>query len=513
MSAEMLVVREMCRLVLSTDHSINEISRMFHTSSKRVSLIKERLKKLGLPLSTIEEYGDRKLKNVLYPKLKKRYSRREPSWIEIHERLRQKHQTLAQLWEEYRLINPSDAYSYSQFTVHYANFCKTVDVTMRMTHHPGECVFVDFAGLTISWADNGVERKAHIFVAVSGASNYTFAMACRDQSTESWIDAHNKMFLYFGGTHQVVVPDNLKAAVINPGCFPVLNRTYLELARHYRVSIAPARVRRPQDKSKAEAGVLFVSRWITAPLRRRNFFSLEEINEAVGEMLPALNERKFRRLEGTRLSRFLDIDKPALKPLPAKPFECVTWVHEQRVPPDYHVYIEGHAYSVPYRFVGKMVEACYSLSSVQFFHDHQRIASHCRSFEKNGRTLDDTHMPHAHKAYSERQLNDFLMWSKNIGVYAISAVEAQFEGKPHYSYTAAIACNKLKRLCTLYGAERFESACKRASLLQSLTVKTIRSILTRKVDSLEIPEPLNVESFPIHQNLRGADYYTVRGDM
>jgi transposase len=422
-------------------------------------------------------------------------------------------QTLSQLWEEYRLINPDDAFSYSQFTYHYAKFRKTVDVTMRMTHRPGECVFVDFAGLTIPWKDNDVERKAHIFVAVSGASNCTYSLACRDQSTESWIDAHNKMFAFFGGVHQVVVPDNLKAAVIKPGSFPALNRTYLDMARHYGITIAPARVRRPQDKSKAEAGVLFVSRWITAPLRRRKFFSLEEINEAVGEMLPALNERKFRRLEGTRLSRFLDIDKPALKPLPAKPFECVTWVHEQRVPPDYHVYIEGHAYSVPYRFVGKMVEACYSLSSVQFFHDHQRIASHCRSFEKNGRTLDDTHMPHAHKAYSERQLNDFLMWSKNIGVYAIGAVEAQFEGKPNYSYTAAIACDKLKRLCTLYGAERFESACKRACLLQSLTVKTIRSILTRKVDSLEIPEPLNVESFPIHQNLRGADYYTVRGDM
>jgi transposase len=493
--------------------SINEIARIFSTASRRVSRIKKKLTKLNLTWELIDGYGDQQLKKLLYPKQRNRYVRRVPNWSEIHQQMGHKCQTLSQLWEEYRLINPADAFSYSQFTYHYAKFRKTVDVTMRMTHRPGECVFVDFAGLTIPWKDNDVERKAHIFVAVSGASNCTYSLACRDQSTESWIDAHNKMFAFFGGVHQVVVPDNLKAAVIKPGSFPALNRTYLDMARHYGITIAPARVRRPQDKSKAEAGVLFVSRWITAPLRRRKFFSLEEINEAVGEMLPALNERKFRRLEGTRLSRFLDIDKPALKPLPAKPFECVTWVHEQRVPPDYHVYIEGHAYSVPYRFVGKMVEACYSLSSVQFFHDHQRIASHCRSFEKNGRTLDDTHMPHAHKAYSERQLNDFLMWSKNIGVYAIGAVEAQFEGKPNYSYTAAIACDKLKRLCTLYGAERFESACKRACLLQSLTVKTIRSILTRKVDSLEIPEPLNVESFPIHQNLRGADYYTVRGDM
>lgn len=510
---QLLILREICRLVLTSSHSINEIARMFFVSSRRVSRIRRKLKKLNLTLELVDSYGDQQLKKLLYPKQRNRYVRRIPNWCEIHEKMGHKCQTLAQLWEEYRLINPVDAFSYSQFTYHYAKFRKTVDVTMRMTHQPGECVFVDYAGLTIPWQDGDVEKNAHIFVAVSGASNGTFSLACRDQSTESWIDAHNKMFTFFGGVHQVVVPDNLKAAVIKPGSFPILNRTYLDMARHYGITIAPARVRRPQDKSKAEAGVLFVSRWITAPLRRRKFFSLEEINEAISELLPVLNERKFRRLEGTRWSRFLAIDKPALKPLPAKPFECFTWVHEQRVPSDYHVYIEGHAYSVPYQYAGKMVEACYSLNSVQFFHDHQRIASHRRSFEKNGRTLDDTHMPHAHKAYSERQLGDFLMWSKGIGVYAISAVEAQFAGKPNYSYTAAIACDKLKRLCTLYGAERFESACKRASLLQSLTVKTIRSILTRKVDSLEIPEPLSVDSLPIHQNLRGADYYTIRGDM
>lgn len=507
----MITVREICRQVLTTGRSINEIARTLSTTPKRVSLIKTRLSEMKLNLSEIDDIGDKKLRKLIYPKQRNRYVRRYPNWIEIHELMRQKHQTLVQIWEEYRLINPSDALSYSQFTVHYSNFRKTVDVTMRMVHHAGECVFVDFAGLTIPWDDNGIKRKAYIFVAVSGASNYTFALATRDQTIESWIDAHNRMFLFFGGVHQVVVPDNLKSAVISPGSFPILNRTYLEMARHFGITIAPARVRKPQDKSKAEAGVLFVSRWITAPLRRRNFFSLEEINYAIKELLPALNERKFRRLPGSRLSRFLEIDKPALKPLPLKEFECVTWVHEQKVPSDYHLYIEDHAYSVPYGFVGKSVEACYSLSCVQFFHDHQRIASHKRSFEKNGRTLDASHMPHGHKAYAERQLNDFLMWAKPIGVYAISAVEAQFDGKPEYSYSAAVACDKLKRLCTLHGQPRFEAACKRAYSLQSMTVKTIRSILTRKVDSLEIPESVETENFPIHQNVRGAEYYAPGG--
>lgn len=510
----MLDVRNICWMVMTSDFSINQIARTLSTSPKCVAKIKKRLHKARISWSEIKQMGDVQLNKLIYPPSRKRYIRRDPNWIDVHEKMRQKHQTLIQIWEEYRLINPRDAYSYSQFSVHYSAFKKTVDVTMRMVHRPGECVFVDFAGLTIPWQESAdIERKAHVFVAVSGASNYTFAMACRDQSTESWIDAHNKMFSFFEGVHEVVVPDNLKAAVIKTGVFPSLNRTYLEMARHFGTVIAPARVRKPQDKSKAEAGVLFVSRWITAPLRRRNFFSLEEINFAIQELLPALNERKFRRLPGTRHSRFLEMDKPALKPLPSKLFECMTWIHEQKVPSDYHLYIEGHAYSVPYQYVGKLVEACFSHSSVQLFHDHQRIAIHKRSFEVGGRTLDKTHMTKAHQIYSERNLGDYLMWAKLIGVYAISAVEAQFDGKPEYSYSAAINCDKLKRLCSLHGEARFEAACKRAALLQSLTVKTIRSILTRKIDVLDVPEILDAEHFPTHQNVRGAEYYTTGGSI
>ncbi len=513
MSAQMMRnVRDISWMILTSDFSINQIASTLSTSPKRVAKIKKRLLKAKISWSDIKEMGDVQLKRLVYPTPLKRYVRRDPNWSDVHEKMRQKHQTLIQIWEEYRLIDPSDAYSYSQFSVHYTAFKKTVDVTMRMTHRPGECVFVDFAGLTILWLDGDVERKAHIFVAVSGASNYTFAIACRDQSTESWIDAHNKMFFYFGGVHEVIVPDNLKAAVIRPGPFPTLNRTYLEFARHFNTIIAPARVRRPQDKSKAEAGVLFVSRWITVPLRRRTFFSLEEINEAIQKLLPALNERKFRRLPGTRHSRFLEVDKPALKALPSKPFECMTWVHEQKVPSDYHLCIEGHAYSVPYQYVGKLVEACFSHSSVQFFHDHQRIAIHKRCFEVGGRTLDKTHMTKAHQIYSERHFGDYLMWAKKIGVYAISAVEAQFDGKPEYSYSA-INCDKLKRLCSLHGDARFEAACQRASLLHSLTVKTIKSILTRKVDALNMPETLDAEHLPVHQNVRGAEYYATGGSI
>ncbi len=512
-ASRMVIVREACRLLLSTNMSINEIARVLSISAKRVSRIHKMLRRLKLTHGQVEGMGDSALKLVLYPKRRNHHLKRVPNWSAIYELMRNRHQTLIQLWEEYRLINPADAYSYSQFTYHYSVFLKSVDISMRMVHHPGECVFVDFAGLTVPYFEQGNEKQAQIFVAVSGASNYSFAYACRDQTTESWIDAHNCMFVFFDGVHHVIVPDNLKAAVIRAGKFPLLNRTYLEMACHYDTVIAPARVRKPKDKAKAEAGVLFVTRWITAPLRRRKFFSLEEINEAIREMLPALNERKFRRLPGTRHSRFLEVDKPALKPLPSNPFELISWIAEQKVAPDYHVFVEGHFYSVPYQYVGKMVEACYSTSTAQIFHDHKRIATHKRSYEPGGRTLDKAHMTSTHRAYSERQLGDFIKWAKGIGVHTLDVVKAQFEGKLNDSYTAAICCDKLKRLCSMHGAERFEAACRRAVFLDSLTYKTISSILSRRIESLELPEQLNQESFPVHQNVRGSSYYDTRGNI
>ncbi len=512
MKIEKLIIdREICRAIGTTDLSANDIAQMYSTTPKRVSRIKKLLLRKSFGWLEVEKLSHQKLQSVLYPKRKNRYVRRDPNWHRVFELMKNKHQTLVQLWEEYRLENPTDAYSYTQFTVKYNEFVSTVDVTMRQIHRPGEKVFVDFAGLTIPYIENGVKKKAHIFVAVSGASNYTFAVACRDQSSESWINAHNLMFRYFGGVHQILVPDNLKAAVISAGSTPVLNRVYLEMAKHYGIVIAPARVRKPQDKSKAELGVLFVSRWITAPLRRREFFSLEEINEAIREMLPALNERKFKRISGSRHLRFLEVDKPALKTLPNNAFEFKKWLPVRKVPADYHVVVEEHAYSVPYKYVGKPVEICFSHSMIQIFYDNKRIASHKRSYEKDGRTLDKSHFTKAHQHQLERELTDYVRWAKSIGPYSELAVEAQFEGKQPFSPDAALCCDKLKRLSFLHGEDRFEAACKRASYLRSFSYKTINSILARRVESLDLPENLSDFSMPLHANIRGSGYYQPTG--
>jgi len=507
---DILKLREAVRLLGSTNLSRRAIGRLVLLSHNTVSKYQHIMNEGGLSWSDITKLSDKELAETFGVKRLPRAIKRLPDWVLIHNEMKKKHQTLIELWEKYRSENSKDAYAYSQFCFHYQRYVSRLDLTMRQTHLAGECVFVDYAGTLIPWTDieTGKVYWAQIFVGVLGCSNYTFAWACRSQKIGCWIEAHNQMYAFFGGVPQVVVPDNLKSAVISPGAIPVINRTYLELSRHYDCVISPARVRKPQDKSKAELGVLLVSRWITVPLRRRKFFSINEINDAITELLPKLNQRPFKRLPGNRQSRFEALDQSMLKPLPAKPFEHAEWIAPQKVGPDYHVYLKGHAYSVPFRLVTEKVEARVTGKTVEIIYQNQRVASHVRNFEQGGCTTDPSHRPAKHQAYAEQTKENFLRWAEMLGPTVIKAVTAQFASKPEYSLVAQKACSQLKKLARIYGEERLEAACIRAEAINSLTVKSIRSILQRRLDEKRNEHELPIQTqLPLHANVRGPDYY------
>ena len=225
----------------------------------------------------------------------------------------------------------------------------------------------------------GEVRQAQVFVAVLGASNYTYAEATWTQNLWDWIHSHVRAFEFFDGTSQLVIPDNLKSGVKKP-CYyePELNRTYGDLAAHYGVGILPARPYRPRDKAKAEVGVQIVQRWVLAALRKRQFFSLAELNEAILGLVHKLNERPFRKLAGSRAELYQSIDRPALQPLPLQPFVYAEW-KKARVNLDYHIELGGHYYSTPYQLVGKEVEGRSTQGTVEIFHQGKRVASHVRS--------------------------------------------------------------------------------------------------------------------------------------
>jgi len=500
-------LREAVRLALNTNMSYRNIGSILNMSHNSISRYDRIIKEKELSWEKIDNMDDTSIESLLKTTRGRISALRMPDWSYIHQERQQPDMTLQLLWEEYRVDNPGDAYSYSQFTHYYREFVNKLDLSMRQTHRAGECLFVDFAGRIVPYANEGEELTAQIFVGVLGCSNYTFAYAVESQSLPNWIDAHNQMYRFLGGLPEVIVPDNLKSAVTKAGRDPVINRTYLDQARHYGVVIIPARVRRPQDKSKAELGVQIVSRWILARLRHQKFFSIEEINTAISVLLKGLNEKPFKKLPGCRRSRFEEMDKPRLRPLPETPYEYAVWTAEQKVTPDYHVRVNGHYYSVPYQLVTSKVEARSTHKIVEIFHRGKRVASHQLQSEIGEHSTLPEHMPKSHQQYADQTPEKMLVWAKGVGSATEAFVEHQFERFP-YLLPGLQSCSSLQRLGKDYGPERLEAACHRAMKIGSLTIKSVRSILQRRLDAMSDENVPVQGNLPLHYNVRGSSYYS-----
>ena len=255
---------------------------------------------------------------------------------------------------------------------------------MRQTHIAGEKMFVDFSGETIPIVDlkTGETHQVELFIAVLGASNYTYVEACRSQDLPSWIQAHCNAFEFFGGVPKILVPDNLKSGVKDPDYYePDSNPTYLEMAQHYDMVIIPTRPYKSRDKAKAENSVLQAERRIIAALRNQIFTSLADLNAAIVELRERLNNKPFQKLEGSRRSLYEELDRPALNPLPNERYVFASW-RKAIVNIDYHIEVEKAYYSVPYQLVREQVDVRLTANTVEVLHKGRRVASHPRARRK-----------------------------------------------------------------------------------------------------------------------------------
>lgn len=436
----------------------------------------------------------------------------EPDWARIHEELQtHKDLTLQLVWQEGRENDP-EGYGYSRFCDLYRRWLKKLDLVLRQEHRAGEKMFVDYAGATIPIHDpeGGEPRQAAVFVAVLGASSYTFAEAASGQDLRNWIGSHMRAWEFFGGVTEVVVPDNLKSAVTHPSYYePDLNPTYRDLGEHYGVAIIPARPYRARDKAKAEVGVQVVQRWIVAALRKRKFFSLEEVNQAIAELLVRLNERPFRKRPGSRATLFAQLDRPALKPLPATRFQFGEW-EIARVNVDYHIQVGRHFYSVPYALVHQEVDVHLTAETVEVLHRGVRVASHVRSDVPGKATTRDEHRPKAHQRYLDRTPSRLIEDAQQIGPSTGQLVEAILAAKrhPEQGYRS---CLGILRLAKSYPRERMEAAAKRCLRARAYNCQSMDSILRNQLDRLPLPDPEGARP-PLrpaveHDNIRGAGYF------
>jgi len=502
-------IREVFRLKFDCDISNRQIAKSCNIARSTVGEYLFRFQQAALSWPLPQDIDDNQLEQLLYPQLPAlpAHERPLPDWSYIHQQLRQKSVTLMLLWQEYKKIHPQ-GYQYSQFCHRYRQWAAKIDPVMRQEHRAGEKLFVDYAGQTIPVYDlhSNQMREAQIFVAVLGASNYTYAEATWTQSLPDWIGSHSRAFAFFGGVPKLVVPDNLKSAVSKASFYdPEINPTYLDLVNHYGTVVIPARVRRPKDKAKVETGVQIVERWILARLRNRQFFSLRQLNQAIAELLADLNNKPFQKLPGSRKSAFESMDRPALNPLPSQPYQFAEW-KKATVNVDYHIEVHRHYYSVPHALIKKKIDVRITNNTIECFYKSKRVASHIRSHHKGRHSTVKEHMPKSHQKWAEWTPQRFVRWAAKIGPHTQSLIENVLNSRAH-PQQGFRSCLGILRLAKGYGNDRLEAACRRAVAIGGTSYRSVESILKHNLDQKPLPDQSSKNPPIEHINIRGARYY------
>lgn len=503
-------LREILRLKYERRMGHRAISRACGVGLGTVSEYVRRARREGLSWPLPPELDDRSLEAKLFPVAEPNRERISPDVARIHQELKRTGVTLQLLWEEYAEVHP-DGYRRSQYCEIYRRWARKLKPSMRQVHRAGEKTFIDFSGKQPHIVDRktGEQIEVELFVAVLGASSFTYAEAIESQKLPCWVDVHTRMLDYFGGSTEIWVPDQLKSGVTGSCRYePKINRTYQGLAEHYGAVVIPARPRAPKDKAKVESAVLVAQRWILARLRDLTFFSIAELNQAIRKLLEELNDRPMQKLGASRRQLYERLDKPALKPLPIQRYEIEEW-KDCRVNIDYHVEIGRRYYSVPHPLVGEEVEARFTTSIVEIYYKGRRVASHRRRYDRKPSTNAE-HMPRSHRAHLEWTPSRLIRWAGKIGPATGRLVAEILRSRPHPEQGYR-ACLGIMRLGRRYGAERLEAASHRAAHLRSASYRTVKNILSSSQDRLpfEAQESDSIPPTPIHDNIRGASYYAV----
>jgi len=500
-------LREFLRLHFENKLSARAIGRSVKVSPSTAQVYLSRIRVAGLTWPLPPELdNDEALTRVMFTQGSVIKDKRpEPNWVQLHLELKKKHVTRQLLWEEYKTGRP-DGYQYSAFCRHFGEWEARLQLSMRQEHRAGEKLFIDFSGDGIDIVDpkTGEVRAAKLFVAVLGASSLTYVEPVLAEDLPNWTQCHVNALHFYGGVMEIWVPDNLKAGVTKPDAYePELNPTYANLAQHYGVAVIPARVRKPKDKAKVEVGVLLAQRWIIAALRKRQFFSLTEVRDAVRPLVEKLNSRPMRRLKKSRRQLFEELDRPALKPLPAREWEFAEW-KQTKVGFNYHVEFNEHSYSAPHALAQREIEVRATASTVEVLLNGLRIAAHVRDDSPGKYTTLKEHMPRAHRDYAEWDPPRLIAWATKVGPGTAALVEGIMSRRPHVQQGFK-ACLGVMSLRNTY-EDRLEAACMRAVQMNAFSYKSVKAILKRGLDREVLAAAADVP-LPPHGNIRGSGYY------
>jgi transposase len=502
-------IREVLRLRWQLKLTVREVARGVGVSVGVAQKIGARASAAGLTWEAVESLDEVALEERLYGRpVAPGDDRPRPDPVYMHHELRRAGVTLELLHLEYLEQHPSGL-RYTAFCETYRRWLPNAGLVMRQVHRAGEKCFVDYSGKRPSYIDpqTGEVIAVELFVAVLGASNYTYVEATETQQVPDFIASHVRAYAYFGGVSEITVPDQLKSAVVKACRYePGIQRTYAELARYYGTAVVPARPYRARDKAKVEVAVQIAQRWVLARLRNESFFSLGQLNARIAELREELNARPMKKLGGvTRRELFEKYDRPALRALPAAPYELSEW-EEVRLNLDYHAEVDKHWYSAPHALVHQKLWVCATATTVELFHRNQRVASHARSNLAYKHTTDPAHMPEAHRRHASG-VDGVIAWASSVGPMTKAMVLRLMESNPVREQGWRSA-RGLQRVGEKHGRERTELACAKALRFGARSYKPVANILAsgRELEPAPGEEPAAAPAIA-HENVRGPGYY------
>ena len=496
-------IREVLRLKFEAGLSDSAIARSIGSARSTVQECVKRAQEAGLGWPLPADLDEVALQARLYRRAVPFSRSPQPDFAKLQAELKRSGVTRLLLWQEYKAAQPS-GWQYSVFCDRYRRWLATQDVVLRQHHQPGEKCFVDYTGQTVGVIDRatGEVREAQIFVAALGASSYTYAEATWSQQLPDWLGSHVRALEFFGGVPAAFVPDNLKSGVIKAHRYdPEINPAYQDFAEHYGLAILPARVRKPRDKAKVEVAVQVVERWILAALRNRQFFSLAELNAAIGELLQRINTRAFKKREGSRASFFHEIERAALRPLPTQPYQYATW-KKAKVHPDYHVEIERAYYSVPYKLIGQTVDVRLTAHTLEIFHRQRLVAVHPRGVKRGIFSTHGEHRP-AHHAHAAALTHERLQeHAAAVGPATVEVLE-RLRATQRHPDESLRANQGILRLARDFSPEQLEAAAARALELKVYSYRAIRALISATTSAQTEQRTLALD----HENIRGGKYF------
>lgn len=508
-----LYVREIIRFSESDPKLSNrDIANALNISHQSVGRVRQKVTSLGLTYGATKTMSDSEIDELLHPKVgrPKDRSKVEPDFEKLLKELKSKktkHLTRQLLWKEYveEAGGEDNCLSYSSFCQKLRDYDTNQELTMAITHSPGENTMVDYCGPEVPIYDRKsgeVIFDAAIFVMALGFSGYIFSEAHRSQESTNFLMGNARGFDFFGGATQRLIPDNLKSAVqSNTKSQTLLNRDFFELCNHFGCIPDPARIYKPRDKAKVEGSVYLVEINILAAIRHKKFYSLEELNCEIRERLIKLNNQPFTKMDGSRAQRFFEIEQSALIPLPAIDYEFGQWTRA-RVLPNYHCQIASNYYSVPFEARNQIVDIKITQHLVRIYKDNILLATHLRSNKSGCYVTDPLHRPESHAKYLEGPIVQIQRKAKAIGDKTSELIENVLARAP-FPQNGIKTAKSILELGKVYGDVSLEGACAFSLEISSPTKASVSSILEKHISPNSDYVCLGVNNQPtLHANLR-----------